>query len=244
MAIKKRKKARTTRKRAVKVARRRVTRRKKASKARNRHRPVVYSFGSKKKRVLRRSPFARLMPRKVNPKKRRRIKRRRNPANFLKSYTKKIFNKDIFMNAILMLVGIGGSASLKSMTGKIVPATGIVRTLFERAFGVAAIGLGITLKSASKRKETNVVGTGMIAHGVYDLITSNIPKLRGYLPSITAPSSMSGVSYGRRVMGASLNRSTYPGYTEIVGAANISAGVMPDIVGGDIDLADMLDMSC
>jgi hypothetical protein len=230
-------KARVSRKRAV--ARRKNPARKKA-KARNRHRPVVYSFGKGKNRTLKRSPWMTLTPRRINPKKKRRIKRRRNPN--IKAMTKRIFNKNIFMNALLLLAGIGGAGSLKKLALKMAPA-GMLSTVIDRGYGVLSIALGLMVAGASKRKETKTVSTGMIAYGVYDLITANIPAVSGYLPSITAPSAMSGYSsYGRRVMGSNFSHVS-PMSTEIVGAS-ISAGVIPEIVGGDMDLADMLDMSC
>lgn len=215
-----------------KAARTRARRRRRNPKVR----PVYYSKGRGSRKTYKRSPHARI--RKINPR-----RRRRNPVRF-KKMTRKYFGKARMTNAIMLLVGIGGSGVLKGITANFMPV-GAAKDWYQRLYGLISIVVGATLNMQGKKKELKAAGTGMVVFGLYDVIVSNVPGLGAYLPAIAAPTAfVSGDyrNYGKdtyNTMGASLS----PGSIEVVGA-NISANEMPEIIGmDDYDLTDALDMA-
>jgi hypothetical protein len=144
------------------------------------------------------------------------------------------------MNAIAILGGLGGAGVLKAFLSR-----QIANEWFSRLYGVGAIVLGAIVNTQAKRKELKAVGTGMVVFGIYDALTSNIPQLAQFLPTIGAPTAFltpvdGYMDYGRSVMGASIG-SGQP--IETVGATNISMDAAPEIVGSDMDLADALEMA-
>ena len=217
----KRKRRRATRRKAVKRRRRNAPyyRGKK-------HRPVVYATGRGRKRRLRRSPWLRLKPRRIN-------RRRRNPKFALKRY----FGGARMTNALMLLVGIGGAGILKGFVVNMLPE-GEMKNWSQKLYGLASIIVGATVNTQGRRKATKSIGTGMVVFGLYDLLVSNIPQLATYLPTIGAPTAFDG--YGRDVygMGASIS----DGDIEVVGA-NISQQMTPEIIGEEMDLSDALEMS-
>jgi len=143
-------------------------------------------------------------------------------------------------NAIMLLIGIGGAGALKGFSAGFMPE-GPAKDWYQRLYGIVSIVIGATLNMQGKRKEMKSIGTGMVVFGLYDVIVSNIEGLQQYLPAISAPTAFAGDyrSYGQSTMlGAGIN----DGPVEVVGA-NLTAGEMPEIVGEDMDLADLLDMA-
>ena len=218
----KRRKRRST-KRKASVSRKR-RRRNPAPKA---HRITVYRTRKRgKKQGLRRSPFYRLKPRRVNPNK----------------MFGRYFGKNRMINAVSLLAGLGGAALTKSFAIRT-----IINPFFDRFFGVLSIIAGATINMQSRKLAFKSAGTGFVVFGLYDLLVQNVPALGAYLPSISGPSFMSrlpaettegGLYYGRTV-GAGINYSR----PEVVGA-NIYTGMSPEIISGDdMDLADALEMS-
>lgn len=218
----------------VRVGGRRKTRRRT-------HRVSVYKVGRGKRAKLYRSRKARLMPRRVN-----RRRRRRNPSFAIKKY----FGGSKIVNAVSLLFGIGASAGVKAMLSGMVPMS--MANIFHRGYGVLSIIAGTTISNRSRRSAAmQRVGTGFVAFGIYDLLVTNIPMLGAYLPQIGSPAflsmrsassdeSVGAINYGRSVYGSAIG----PGAVEVVGAS-ISEGVAPEIVGAydDYDLADALEMS-
>jgi len=238
MARRRSKRSRASYVRAGKKAAR--TRARKRRRNPTRHRPVVYGTGRGKRRKLRRSPWYRLKPKRINRRRRRRTTRRyrRNPQRF---QLRRYFGKARMMNAIALLAGLGGAGALKAFAAKMIPAeNAVMQDWFSRLYGVGAIILGATINMQGRRKETKAVGTGMVVFGLYDAIVSNIPDLGQYLPVIGQPAFVSGVdAYGRDVLGAGITT----GDVDVVGG-NISTDMEPEIVGmDDMSLEDALEMS-
>ena len=148
-------------------------------------------------------------------------------------------------NAIMLLIGIGGSGALKGFAAEFLPE-GQAKDWFQRLYGVISIIVGATMNMQGKRKEIRSIGTGMVVFGLYDVIVSNVEGLQAYLPAIAPPTAFAGDyrNYGQEVydedmMGAGIQA----GPVEVVGS-NITAGEMPEIVGmEDLDLADALDLA-
>lgn len=195
------------------------------------HRITVYKYGRGKRAKLRRTKAYRIKPKRVNPR-RRRYSRRRNPVQM-----RQYFGRQRMTNAIALLVGIGGAAGLKAVASKMV-----ANPWFDRLFGVMAIVIGATLNMRGRRKMVKSVGTGMVVFGLYDAIVSNIPMLGAYLPTIGKPSFIGGYSYGRQTYPSMMGASLQDGVVEVVGS-NVSMDMSPDIVGGEMDLADALEMA-
>lgn len=252
-----RKKASTNNKRSALVRKRKSKRShasyvkagKKAARSRKRrknptkHRVTVYATGRGKKKRLRRSSKWRLGVRKrINPSRKRRSRRRRNPAMNLRSMGRTYFGKARITNALMILVGLGGAGFLKGILVGFMPA-GIAKEWGQRLYGVAAIILGVTLQQTSRRKEMKSAGMGMVVFGFYDLIVSNTP-LGQFLPTISAPTfSGNYLNYGQGTYADEMGASLAAGGVEVVGA-NIEAGVMPEIIGmEDMGLEDALEMS-
>lgn len=242
MARKKKKRSHASYVRAGKKAAR--TRKRKRRRNPTRHRVVVYATGRGKKKRLRRSPSYRLKPRRVNPKRRRRRSYRRNPVR-LRRMGQRYFGKARMQNAIMLLVGIGGSAALKGIIAGFAPV-GVMRDWLQRLYGGLSIIAGVTLQMRSRRKAVKSAGMGMVVYGLYDLIVSNTP-LGAYLPTIGAPTAFTKPVSGYQDFGQltypSMGASFRPGgSTEVVGG-NITGGEMPEVIGEDLDLADALEMA-
>lgn len=230
----------------VKKARKRVYRRKRKNPASRkkyrkarRHRPVVYSIGKGRRRKMVRSPKARLMPRRIN--RRRRYKRRKNPFSVRSLKLKSYFGRNRLMRGISLLGGIGvgafGKSFLSSTLGN--------NMLFNRFGGAVLLVLGAMINTKARKSSVQSIGTGIVAFSIYDLLTQNVPFLTAYLPTIGAPSFnrvaapvSGGMNYGRSVYGASLPRG---GNAEVV-SGNISSTTPAEIVGEEMDLSEMLEM--
>ncbi len=238
-SIKKAQKTKTRKKeKTTMAAKRKSTRRRKATtkrrKRRNpsKHRVTVYKYGRGKSAKLRRTKSYRLKPKRVNPRRRRKYSRRRNPVRM-----RQYFGKTRMTNAISLLVGIGGAAGIKAFASRMVG-----NEWFDRTFGILAIIMGATLNMRGRRAMTKSVGTGMVVFGLYDAIVSNVPMLGAYLPTIGKPSFISGYSYGRSTYPSMMGASVNDGDIEVVGA-NVSMDMSPEIVGTEMDLADALEMA-
>lgn len=150
-------------------------------------------------------------------------------------------------NALMILIGVGISASLKGFIVGFAPE-GPAKKWTTRLYGLASVILGVTVQLKGRRKAVKSAGVGMVIFGVYDLIASNTP-LGVYLPTIGSPTAFGpekvkgyygdyGQSTYSDMMGASLS----PGPVEVVNG-NISRGEMPEVIGEDFDLSDALEMS-
>ena len=235
MAVRKRRR----KARSYKKARRKTYKRRRRNPTR--HRPVVYSYGRGKGRRLRRSPSYRLKPRRVN-----RYKRRRRNPKFRVPKLKTIFTQKRMMRGVGVAIGLGLGATSKVMLNNVVQ-----NEMFSRAYGLLSIAVGATVGMAAPTNQPLLkgMGAGLVAYGILDLIITNVPTLAQYLPAIAGPTAflptgpaeavngMGAYSYGRSMMGASLQPGVAP---EIVGA-NISQNMEPEIVGDDYDLADVLE---
>jgi hypothetical protein len=136
--------------------------------------------------------------------------------------------------ALGIVVGLGAGAVAKNMLNKVMP-----NPMLTRAYGVLAIIAGATLNMKGRKAMTKSAGTGLVVYGVLDALITNIPALAAYFPAISGPAAFSGLgydAYGRSVMGASVNA----GPVEVVGA-NISSQIDPEIIGEEMDLADVLE---
>lgn len=225
MAVKRRKKRASRKRRRNPSASVRI---KGTKRRRKYHKIRVYKVGRGKRAKLYRSPRFKLRPRRVNR------KRRKNPKFALKSY----FGQNRLMNGIALLAGLGGSAFAKTFLINFLP--GNIQGIASRGYGAVSIIAGAMLNNRARRKTIKSVGTGMVVFGIYDLLTSNIPALNKFLPTISAPTLQGSMAYGRSVYGSGIQS----GPVEIVGA-NLTAGSPAEIVGDDYDgdLADALEMS-
>lgn len=239
-----RRKKRTRSKASYRTAGLKAARTRKRGRRKNptRHRLVVYSTGRGRSKRLRRSKMYRLKPRRVNP------RRRRSTRARAKGIVGKYLGRNRMQNALLVLLGLGGSAVLKGFVTNFVPA-GATRDWAQRLYGLASIALGVTVQMQGRRKAVKSAGVGLVIFGVYDLIVSNTP-LGVYLPTIGAPSAFLPAetqagyygNFGQRTyndqMGSNIGS---PGGIEVVGS-NIGPST-PEVVGDDYDLADMLEMA-
>ena len=183
----------------------------------------VYKVGRGKKARLYRSARYKLKPRRVN-------RRRAMSLPF-----KKYFGQKRLMNALALIGGLGIAAWTKTFLIGFIPANMI--NVYSRGYGALSIVAGVMLSNRGRRDNVKKIGNGMVAFGIYDLLVSNFEPLQRFLPSI-APPMLGAMSYGRSMYGSSVQA----GPVEVVGS-NISAGVTPEIVGDDFDLADSLEMS-
>lgn len=225
MAKRRKKKSSTRRRRSNPSARVKI---KGKTRRRKTRRISVYKVGRGKKARLYRSARYKLRPRRVN-----RRRRRRNPA--MRLPFKKYFGQKRLMNALALIGGIGIAAWGKSFLFPMISGTTLGQ-YFGRGYGALSIVAGVMLSNKSRRENIKKVGNGMVAFGIYDLLVSNFEPLQRFLPAISPP-LLGSMSYGRSTYGAGVQA----GPVEVVGA-NISAGIEPEIVGHDYDLADALEM--
>ena len=184
------------------------------------------------RRGLMRSPYSRLGYRKgrkvrVNPR-RRRI--------FRRGLIQRTLGRWRMQRALPILVGFAGGITLKpTVQNFIVPKLPVtMQEMATKWFGILTIMAGAMLSQRGRRRMTKDAGLGLIVAGLYDVIATNFTKLPfvDYLPSITP-----GGGDTQSGLGASIG--TGAGFTT-VGAANIATGMDPEVIGGDMDLDDLI----
>lgn len=220
-------------------SRRRVSRRRRTRKNPYKHRPVVYSKRKRgRKGSFYRSKYARL-PFKANRRKRR-IRRRRNPALLKRFKVKQYFGKNRLIRGLALIGGIGVGAFGKGLIANMAP-----NMLTTRFGSLGLLILGAMVNQKGRKASIKSLGTGIVAFSIYDLLVQNVPMLAAYLPTIGAPtlnrggSGVSGsLAYGRSTYGSSISQNSN---AEVVGA--FIGPDSPEIVGDDMDLADALEMA-
>ena len=144
--------------------------------------------------------------------------------------------------ALPILVGFAGGITLKpTLQNFIIPKLPV--TMQERAtkwFGILTIVAGAMLSQRGRRRMTKDAGLGLIVAGLYDVIATNFANLPfiDFLPSVT-PGTMPGGGGGDTQSGLGASIGTGAGFTT-VGAANIATGMDPEVIGGDMDLDDLI----
>jgi hypothetical protein len=174
---------------------------------------------------------------RVNPSRRRRRNVRKNPVAMLKQQIRSFR----LNQAIPMLVGLSGAVALKPFaTRSVIPNLPVgIRELTTKWFGVVTMILGGTLITKGRRKMVKNAGMGMIVGGLYDIIATNfadLPFIDKYLPGISPTASPAPAAETTQGLGASIGSGSN---FDVVGAANLTTGVEPDVVG-EMELDDLL----
>lgn len=188
------------------------------------------------KGTLVRSPRSRLGYRngrkvRVNPKRRR-----------FSLQPRALMRRWRMQRAVPILAGFAGGITVKPMIQNLViprlPAQ--MQDITLRFWGVLTIALGAMVSRRGKRNMTKDVGLGLIMGGIYDLVATNFANLP-FLPKIT-PGMMPGMAPAAAAteettsgLGASIGQGGF----DVVGAANISSDMEPDVVGCE-DLDDLI----
>lgn len=158
---------------------------------------------------------------------------------------KTYFGKGTMLNGLGIVGGLGLGALLKQVSSPMVN-----NTYYNKFYGILSIIAGVTLGLKVRKPIMKSVGTGMVAYGILDVLVSNIEGLQKFLPAIASPTGFTsissspagtvqgGMSYGRSMMGASINSR---GSLEVVGG-NYDSTMRPEVIGDDFDVSDMMDM--
>jgi len=223
--------ARTRKRRASAASRARKLRGYAWKRARGKKRSLTVK---RTKRGLMRSPYSRLGYRKgrkvkVNPSRRR----RRTPMNMIQ----RTLGRWRIQRALPILVGFAGGITLKpAVQNFVVPKLPVTwQPLATKWFGVITIAAGAMLSQRGRRRMTKDAGLGLIVAGLYDIVATNFTKLPfiDFLPTVT-PGTIPGAET-QSGLGASIGTGNFT----TVGAANISQGIEPEVIGCD-ELDDLI----
>lgn len=225
--------ARTRKRRESATARARRLRSYSWKRARGRKRSLTVK---RTRRGLMRSPYSRLGYRKgrkvrVNPRRRRRV--------FRRGLIQRTLGRWRIQRALPIMLGFAGGITLKpTVQSFIVPKLPItMQEMATKWFGVVTIAAGAALSQMGRRRMTKDAGLGLIVAGLYDVVATNFTKLPfiDFLPTFTPGTVPGATADPAQGMGASIGTGNFT----TVGAANISQGMEPEVIGCE-DLDDLI----